>query len=123
MGDLYNDCRHYITYGRNNVPLFNSVAYFGDRYQLTMQVPVEIESGSSGSTIGTPSFYLNETSAISVSPTGQIGASFSRNLDFGSAEWAQVYNSNGDFGKIGFVVNLTPVPNFKKYTDASRPSD
>ena len=123
MDELFKDCRHYITYGPNNVPLFNSVAYFGDRYELTMQVPVEIESDSSGSIIGAPNFYLNETSAISVSPTGQIGASFSRNLNFGPAKWRQVYNGNGDFGKIGFVVNPTPVPNFKTYTDACRPSN
>jgi len=123
MDELFKDCRHYITYGPNNVPLFNSVAYFGDRYELTMQVPVEIESDSSGSIIGTPNFYLNETSAISVSPTGQIGASFSRNLNFGPAKWRQVYNGNGDFGKIGFVVNPAPVPNFKQYTDACRPTN
>ena len=123
MDVLFKDCRHSITYGANNVPLFNSVAYFGGRYELTMQVPVTIETESSGSMIGRPNFYLNETSAILVSPTGQVGASFSRNLNFGPEKWAQVYNSNGDFGKIGFVVNPTPVPNFKRYTDASRPSN
>src|SRR6185295_19618749 len=39
MDQLYADCRHFITYGPNDVALFNSVAYFGDRYELTMQVP------------------------------------------------------------------------------------
>ncbi len=123
MDELFNDCRHYITYGPNNVPLFNSVAYFGDRYELTMQVPVDIKSESSGSMIGEPQFYLNEIRAITVSATGQVGASFSRNLDFGSAEWTQVYNAIGDFRKIGFTINPTGVPNFRQYTDASRPSN
>jgi len=123
MDELFNDCRHYITYGPNDLPLFNSVAYFGDRYELTMQVLVDIKSESSATVIGEPQFYLNEISAITISPNGQIGASFSRNLDFGSAEWKQVYNANGDFGKIGFAINPTGVPNFRKYTDASRPSN
>jgi len=123
MDELFNDCRHYITYGPNSVPLFNSVAYFGDRYELTMQVPVVIKSKSSGSTIGEPKYYLNEISAITISPTGQVSATFSRNLVFGSAEWTQVYNASGEFGEIGFNVNSTGVPNFRKYTDASRPSN
>jgi len=123
MDELFDDCRHFITYGPNDVPLFNSVAYFGDRYKLTMQVPVNIESEFLGSITGEPKFYLNEISKISISPSGQVGASFSRNLDFGSAEWKQVYNANGDFGKIGFVLDPTAVPNFKKYTDVTRPSN
>lgn len=123
MEELYDDCRHYITYGQNRVALFNSVAYFGDRYKLTMQVPVEIRSKTSGSTIGEPSFYLNEISTITVSPSGQVEATISRNLDFGNSEWAKVYKSNGDFSKLGFIIKPTGVPNFQNYADASRPSD
>ncbi|MEM9413819.1 MAG: hypothetical protein AAGA30_22110 [Planctomycetota bacterium] len=122
MENLYDDCRHYITYGQDG-PLFNSVAYFGDRYQLTMQVPVEIQCKTSGSIIGEPRFYLNEISAITISPSGQVGASFSRNLDFSSPEWQKVYEASGDFSKIGFNIKPTTVPNFRKYVDASRPSN
>lgn len=123
MDERYDDCRHYITYGQDNVPLLNTVAYFGDRYELTMQVPVKIHSKESGETIGEPKFYLNQISNVSVSPSGQVTASFSGGLEFGPNEWKQVYESNGDFSKIGFNINSAGVPNFKKYTDASRPSD
>ena len=123
MDRLYADCRHYITYGREDVPFFNSVAYFGGRYQLTMQVPVDIDSETSGKMSGEPQIYLNEIAKITVSPTGQIGASFSRNLDFRSAEWKQVLNADGDFGAIGFDIKTTPVGNFQLYADASRPSN
>ena len=123
IDQLFDDCRHFITYGPNDVPLFNSVAYFGDRYTLTMQVPVNITSESSGTMTGKPQFYLNEVSAVSVSPTGQIGASFSRGLNFGQTKWQTVYDAEGDFSTIGFIVKKTPVPSFDKYAAASRPSN
>ena len=123
MNELYDDCRHYISYANYNKPLFNSVAYFGDRYEITMQVPVRIDSKTSGKTIGEPIFYLNEISEVSVLPSGQVSTSYSGNLNFGAAEWKRVYEANGDFSKIGFKIDPTGVPNFKTHTDASRPSD
>jgi hypothetical protein len=123
MDHLFADCRHYITYGPNDVPLFNTVAYFGDRYVLTMQVPVDIQSKTSGTMIGKPQFYLNEVGSVSISPAGQVGASFSRSLTFGVDEWEQVYDAGGDFSTIAFNVNATPVPDFQKYAAAGRPSN
>lgn len=94
-----------------------------DRYELTMQVPVQIDSATSGHTVGEPKFYLNEIASVAISPTGEISVSFARNLDFDAKEWEQVYDGRGDFGKIGFAVNATSVANFQKYADASRPSN
>jgi hypothetical protein len=73
--------------------------------------------------IGAPQFYLSEVSTVSISPSGQVGVSFSRNLNFGLAEWQMVYDAHGDFGTIGFTVNSVPVANFQKYADASRRSN
>jgi hypothetical protein len=123
MDELFEDCRHFVTDGPNDVPQFNSVAYFGGRYELTMQVPIRVDSGRSGKVVGKPKYYLNEVSAVSISPSGQVSAMFSRNLSFGPSEFAQVYDAHGDFGTVGFAINATPVPNFQKYADASRPSD
>lgn len=122
MDDTFEDCRHYITYA-DSEPLFNSVAYLGNRYKLKMQVPVSIESATSGSTIGEPEFHLIEISNVDVSSTGQISVSSSRSLNFGPNEWKQVYDANGDFNKIGFTINPTPVANFQRYADASRPTN
>ena len=119
MEELYDDCHHFISYGQNRVPLFNSVAYFGGRYKLTMQVPVEIQSDTMGSTNGSPEFYLNEVESVDISPSGQTGASFSDGLNFGYAKWQKVYDSNGDFDKIGFTIDPTAVPNFDKFSNAS----
>ena len=111
MDQLFADCRHFVTYAPNDVALFNSVAYFGDRYELTMQVPVDIQSKSLGTMIGKPLFYLNEVVSVSVSPSAQVGASFSRNLNFGATKWQQVYDSGGDFSTIAFNVILRAVAN------------
>lgn len=123
MDLLFPDCRHYITYGPNDVPLLNSEAYFGDRYVLSMQVAVAIQSPNSGQMIADPEFLLLEVSSVSVSPTGQVGASFSRNLKFTASEWRQVYSSSGDFGLLAFPLNPTPVPSFPLYAASCRPSD
>ncbi|MFT7629906.1 MAG: hypothetical protein ACI87E_000910 [Mariniblastus sp.] len=124
MDQIYDDCRHYITYsGHNDVPLFNSVAYFGARYELVMQVPVKIRSEVFGETIGEPSFYLHEISRINTYGSGQFGASYSRDFRFTGDEWNRVVAADGDFSVIGFDVRSTPVPDFEKYTNASRPSN
>lgn len=124
MEELFDDCRHYIVYtGRESVSTWNATAYFGDRYELTMQVPVDIQSKDSGSMIGDPKFYLHEVESVSISSSGQVGASFSEDFRFDGGQWKMVYESGGDFRTIGFTIKATPVPNFKKYSDASRPSN
>lgn len=124
MDELFDDCRHYIVYaGRESQSTWNSTAFFGDQYELTMQVPVDIKSKDSGSVIGEAKFYLNEIESVSVTSSGQIGASFSRNFRFNETQWKQVYDSGGDFGTIGFILKTTPVPNFQQYTNASRTSN
>jgi hypothetical protein len=125
MEELFGDCRHYIVYtGRESVSTWNATAFFGGRYELTMQVPVDIKSKNTGSMIGEPKFYLHEVEAVSVSPSGQVrGASFSGGINFDESQWKKVYDSGGDFGSIGFTLKTTPVPNFQKYADASRPSN
>ena len=50
MEELFDDCRHYIVYtGGGSASTWNATAFFGGRYELTMQVPVDIRSGNSGS--------------------------------------------------------------------------
>jgi hypothetical protein len=124
MEDLFEDCRHYIVYaGHGQVSTWNTTAYFGDRYTLTMQVPVDIRSKDSGSMIGDPKFYLHEVESVDISPSGQVGASFSADFKFDAAQWKKVYESGGDFSSIGFTIKKSSVTNFKKYADAGRPSN
>jgi hypothetical protein len=125
MDRLYKDCRRYITYRGDrghSVSTWNSVAYFGGRYVLRMQVPVAIESSTKGHMIGEPKFHLSEVSSVEVTPTGQfgVGARFSRNFNFGLAEWETVVKAHGDFAAIGFMINTSPVKGFDAYAKASR---
>ncbi len=73
--------------------------------------------------IGEPKFYLLEVKSVSISPSGQVGASFSKDFKFDTAQWKKVYESGGDFGSIGFSIKTDPVANFQKYADATRPSN
>ena len=124
MDNLFDDCRHYIVYsGRGVVSTWNTTAYFGGRYELTMQVPVDIKSSSSGSVIADPRFYLNEVDSVSVSASGGVGASFSRGIELDAAQWKKVYESGGDFSEVGFTIINTHVPDFQQYTGAGRPSN
>ena len=121
MEEMYEHCGHYITYGPKSVPVFNSVAFFGDRYQLTMQVPVKIDSKTSGTVVGEPVFYLNEVRRVNISGSGQVATSFSAGHEFGAAEWNRVVEANGDYQVLGISINPTAVPDFQKFIDASRP--
>ena len=122
MDLLYPDCRHYITYsGRAGVSTWNAVAFFGGRYELTMQVPVVIESKTTGKIAGEPHFHLLEVEKVSFSVSGSVGASFSKEFRFGIEEWRTVVRSKGDFGSIGFHVSTEPpVAGFDAYAKASR---
>ncbi len=118
MGATFEDCRHYVTDGAN-YNLFNSVAYFGDRYELTMQVPVVIESESIGRTVGEPKFHLNEISRVEIID-GAVSAHNSRSIDFGAKEWKLIYEADGDFAAIGFTIVKSSVEDFELFKWSSR---
>jgi hypothetical protein len=122
MDQTFDDCRHYIVYsGPDSVSTWNSSAYFGGRYALTMQVPVKIKSATSGKVIGEPRFYLNEVRSVAVHPNGVVSTSFARDLKFGPTRWKKVFEANGDFAVIGFQVKTgPPVKNFAAFARASR---
>jgi hypothetical protein len=123
MDELFADCRHYITYGPQNVPLFNSVAYFGDRYQLLMQVEVQIDSDQSGRATGEPKFILWELGRIDVAPSGVMSYSYANQYEISAAQWRKIYDHQGDFGPIGITLNPAPVAHFQEFTAAERPSN
>ncbi len=93
-------------------PGFNLVAILHERYELTMQLPVDFDAD--GRTVvgyGEPAFYLVEARSVegrSVSYTS------SGERHFGSAEWRQIVAADGDFGAIGYrMVKDRPVPGFE----------
>ena len=83
-----------------------------ERYELTMQLPVTFDrSGGEVVGYGESRFYLWEVSSvrghnISYNPT--------RGREFGSAEWREIINRDGDFAAIGYrLIKDQPVPGLK----------
>jgi hypothetical protein len=121
MNQLFEDCRHYLISAVEPADAaWNSTAFFGGRYELTMQVPVKIESSGTGSVTGKPTFVLKEVESVSVSPSSQVGASYSDTLRFSAAGWQKVFRSGGDFETIGYIIDPTEVPKFDRLVAASR---
>ena len=124
IDEIFEDCRHYIVYSdKDPRSTWNSSAYFGGRYVLTMQVPVDIESELFGVVAGIPNYILNEVTSVSISSSGQVGASFGRQFEFGEKEWQKIYESGGEFEQVGFNLESSPVANFMSYAAASRQSN
>lgn len=122
MEEVFEDCRHYITYsGDHTSPIWNSVAFFGGRYQLTMQVPVQIRSAAEGRMAGQPQYLLLEVERVDHTPDGRVQTSFGQNIRFGPDEWRKVYEADGDFSAAGFKIgDRPPVTGFDDFAAAHR---
>ena len=115
MDRLFPRCKHFLSYGAGDVPLVNSVAYFGGRYQLTMQVPVSIESATKGAATAPPRFLLYEVKSFTFHPTGEVsGIRYSDQRGFGRAEWDRFVASGGDLTVLGLDPKAPPLPDFDR---------
>lgn len=113
MEQRYPEIDHFITHFGMDAKLpnvWNSEAYFGGRYVITLQVPVAIDYEDETLRVtGEPSFFLTEISTVAVDGSGTYGDS----LDFGKAEFDKLIESGWDYAAIKFVINPTPVPRFE----------
>lgn len=97
-------------------PKWITDAFFGDRYQLTMEVEVAIDRQQRKITrvVSKPTFVLKEIAAVV--PRADTGwwraePSWRSEHKFGPDEWAKVYEAKGDFSVIGITIDATPVAN------------
>ena len=117
---------HFIThFGFSNEPVtWNTVVFFGGRYELTYQVDVEVnyKENRVSRFVSEPHFYLWEVASISYLPDGRVTASYTPgNHKFGEKEWNEFVAGKGDFSKIGFQINTNaPLPDFDAYVRAVR---
>lgn len=118
--EMYGSCDHFIThYGMNasGTNTWNTEVFFGNRYSLTMQVPVMIDYGANKVKVaGDPIFYMHEYTKID--PTG--GASVGENYEFSGNDWRKVVKANGNYSVLGMTLNPKPVDNFDKLVEATR---
>lgn len=117
LNELYNDCRNFISYNEaGGGPTWNSVAFFEGRYQITLQLPVAVESPVDGRGIGPARYLLLEFDRIEISGNGSATASFSNNWTITPAQWDKVYAAGGDFSVLNIpIIKGHPLENFDAY--------
>jgi hypothetical protein len=124
MEEMYGSADHFITHfglKSQKTNTWNTEVFFGDRYELTMQVEVLVHYDDARiEVIGDPHFYLREVERVDVSDDGRVSGSYSGGAKFSNAEWKKVYEAHGDFAVIGIKLNPEPVENFDKNVAAVR---
>lgn len=122
MEKLFPETDHFITHYRFDDPgPWNSVSYFGGRYQIEMQVKVDIDySARRVKQIGQPTFLLFEIEKIEGADEGAIQAHIGRNFRFGIKEWKKLVEARGDVSAIGFKAKKGPIPHHVEYVAAER---
>lgn len=124
---MFSNCPgdHFITYfGFSEKPVtWNTVTYFGGRYELTYQVDVKVNYTENRieRITNTPKFHLQEIDTIESLPDGRFQVAYRRKYgEFSTNDWSKVVAASGNFSAIGW--NLTtnqPLDNFDAYVRAS----
>lgn len=124
--ELFGNSDHFIGHhgDRSLGNDWSTVAYFYDRYVLTMKVDVKVPySFDKVETIlSEPRFTLNEVEKVTFHSGGDVvGASFGAQHRFSLKDWKKLYEANGDFSVIGIDVKKDrPVKDFGKYVVGKR---
>lgn len=111
----FGEVDHFIThYGTSfaKTNTWNTEAFFGDRYVLTMQVEIRIDySEKTFEILPDPVFFLNELA--DVDRDGSAVNGISERLS--SEQFDALLRNDWDFESIGIAINHMPVPNFDIY--------
>ena len=121
METLFGQCDHIITQyaAHNSKHEWHTVAYFGDRYELTMFAGIDIDYHKRKFTVtGKPRFVLREIRSIDVSNNGVVSSSMGEEVNFGVREWKNLVASKGNIECLGINVNHVPVKHFSQYRNA-----
>ena len=104
---------HFIThFGFSSVKsnAWNTEAFFGERYTLTMQVEIQIDYDEmSFEVLESPQFHLLESGEIMRDGGGSVSAHYK----FSVSEFEKLAASGWDFRTIGITIDSTPCKNFK----------
>lgn len=123
METLFGKAHHMILEFRcdSKPKTWQTLVYFGERYELVMEVEVMVDCRNrSVSQTGTPKFYLSEVETIEALGGGRFSATnnIDKHFEFSQKEWDTIYESHGDWSKVGYTINKTPVADFDKYASA-----
>ena len=126
MEALFGDADHFIThYGMASGPRpWNTVVYFGGRYELALQVDVEINYRTHKivKAVSPPKFHLSEIGSLIRNKANQVeGADIAKNWVVDEVQWNQFVQANGDWSVIGITVRTNdPIPGFDEYVKGWR---
>lgn len=123
MDEIFDDCRHYLTYAGTGRPEWNAVVFLNGRYKLQLQVPLVIDSPDSGAMVGPAKFFLLEMEEIVVAESGRVSVGYRNQWTFGINDWNAIYENAGDFSVVGIeVVKDDPIENFATFVSGARKS-
>jgi hypothetical protein len=124
METLFGEGDHFIThYNFSPGPkTWNTEIFFGGRYELTLQVDVEIDYKQRlvVRTVTSPRFYLREIDSIQIAPSGHVAGSYSNDWTFDEVRWKKLVASGGDWSQIGISIKSNAVPGFDQHVKAMR---
>lgn len=112
-----------------DVPVWNSVTYFGGRYTLNIQVPIAIDYQKCGliRSTGPAAISVNEVTSVELSASGRAQVSLKGGIgpnrgDLSESEWRRLIDSRGDWSIVNVPIstNRTPIKNFDEYVRQAR---
>ena len=103
---------------KTDAPMWNSVAYFSERYLLSLQVPISIDYdkcrliGATNSAM----VQINEVTKVEISKSGIAGATMNGQWRLNENEWKWLVENKGDWSvvKVPILTNA-PVKRFNEY--------
>lgn len=106
-----------------HTPMWNSVAYFAGRYELTLQIPILIDYekcrliGATNSAM----VQINEVTKVELSKSGIAGATTKGQWRLNENEWKWLVKNKGDWSvvKVPILTNA-PVKGFDEYVRQGR---
>jgi hypothetical protein len=119
MEERFDHTDHFIVEfdpSRDGQSSWQSISYFGERYRLTMEVPVQIDASRKQIiSCGIPNFVLNEVVEIKMP---NVEARYARQWTFGVDEWTRFKAIDDDWASIGIELRFEPVEHFDEYVAA-----
>jgi hypothetical protein len=108
---------------KTNTPVWNSVAYFGGRYELTLQVPISIdyEKCSLNGAVNSAMVVINEVIKVDISKSGIAGATLEGEWRLNENLWKWLVKNNGDWTMVQVpIVTNAPVNGFDEFVRQKR---
>jgi len=110
-----------------NIGIWNTVVYFGGRYQFGYQVDVIVDYKHNriSKVAGIPQFYLWEVATLTpLNSDGVIEATYNKSNDIpfiGEKQWNKIVAAKGDFSVVGIhLITNSPIPGFDDYVHGWR---